>query len=176
MKNRNLIIFLLILTILILVNQFYVEKIFEEKIVKIQLTKIVDVEKEKLFQTMADLENYPIIFPDNYVSVNILNRTGAITFTKETVKEAGIETTLTIKHIIEPNKKHMIEILDGDARGSVISVSFEGDKISTTITTDVEIHLNGILIPFYYLPKSNLESATNTIITTFVDYTKNNMV
>lgn len=67
----------------------------------------------------------------------------------------------------------MIEILDGDAKGSKIIISFTASGSETRITVNAEGHFRGILIPFAYLTRQNYESAMNTIINEFVTYTKN---
>lgn len=141
-------------------------------ITKTHFVKIVDVDKKKLFNLMSDVKNYPTIFPDNYISVSIINKTGNVIFTQETVQEAGIKITLDVKHTIIPYEQHIVEILHGDANGTRITASFDEIDSKTRITTDVEMHLKGILTPFGLLPQSNIEHAMNTIIDSFTKHLK----
>lgn len=139
---------------------------------KTHFVKIVDVDKKKIFDLMADIKNYPNIFPDNYISVSIINQTGNAIFTRETVQEAGIRITFDVKHLIIPHEQHIIEILHGDANGTRITASFDNVDSKTRITTDVEMHLKGVLTPFGLLPQSNIQHAMNTIIDGFIKHLK----
>ena len=62
--------------------------------------------------------------------------------------------------------------MDGDANGTKITQKFTDTDSVTTIHTLVELDLKGILSPFGFLPKVNLEHAANTIVTSFIDYAK----
>jgi len=140
-------------------------------------TKLVDVEQSKLFETMANIENYPEILKDNYVSVKVLNKTsngiGYSIFAEETLTQSGIITTLQTKHSVSPNEVHKIEVLNGDAKETELIVHFEPKGNSTLLTVEAKIRVTGILAPFGFLAQSNLESALNTIIEQFIEYAKN---
>jgi len=139
--------------------------------------KLVDVEQEKLFGVMADIEKYPKILPNNILSVQILNKTtrdfATETLVKNEVFESGIKTELILKHTTVPNNLHIIEVVEGDAKGTKITLRFEPKGNSTLLSTDTEIRVKGILAPFGLLVQSNLESALNTIIEQFIEYAKN---
>ena len=156
-----IVIFSLFVIFTTLPNEF---KTVESKII---LIKILDVDKQKLFEKMADVENYPTILPDNYVSIVIKEKNENILFTSELVKEQGIEMNLYVKHIIVPYESHTMEVLDGNAKGTKITTLFEEINSKTKITSIIEIRVTGILLPFGYLPESNLKSAMNTILDNF---------
>ena len=42
----------------------------------------------------------------------------------------------------------------------------------TKITTDVDLDLKGLLSPFGFLPRGNMESAMNTALASFVEYSQ----
>ena len=71
-----------------------------------------------------------------------------------------------------PHYEHIMEVMDGDAKGTKITQKFTDTDSVTTIHTLVELDLKGILSPFGFLPKGNLEHASNTIVTSFIDYAK----
>ena len=141
-----------------------------EPIEKITLTKTVEVDRETIFRVMADIENYPRVLPHNIISVTILEQNDSTILAKEKIMEAGIKTTLNVKHTIVPYEKHIVEVLDGDSKGTTITATFEEVENSTKITTDVDFNLHGILAPFAFLATSNINSAMNTAIDTFVTY------
>ncbi len=154
-------------------NSYIGNPIIPEKIEKkIQVTHILDIERKKLFDTMADLENYPTIFPNNILSVNIINQSENIIFAEEKLSEAGITTKIIVKHTILPYEKHIVTIMDGDAQNTTIIITFEDFNLSTKLNVKTNMSLKGILIPFGFLPQNNLESAINTVIFGFADYAK----
>lgn len=136
--------------------------------------KIENVNKKDLFNTMSDIRNYPKILPGSYISVKIINQTSDTVYAEEEVSERGVTTKLIVKHMMTPYEKHVLEVVDGDARGTKITVTLdEINTSSTSLTVDVELHLHGILVIFKGLAEAELEHAINTVITHFVEYTKN---
>ena len=136
----------------------------------ISYSKIVDVDKEIIFNTFADFENYPHILPNNILSVNNIPEKQSVY--DISLVEKGIKTKLMIEHIIEPYHKQVIKVIDGDAQGTTINQTFESIGNSTKISIDIDLKTRGILVPFAFLPKQNVNHAIDTIVTTFVDYSK----
>ena len=149
------------------------DRIFLSKSVdKIIVTKTIDIDREKIFKIMADVKNYPHVLPKNIISTTILEQNDSSIVAEEEIIEIGIKVKLLVKHTIIPYEKQIIEILDGDAKGTKIIATFEDVENSTKITTDVDFKLHGLLSPFKFLAKGNIESAMNTIILAFADYAK----
>jgi len=167
-----LLIFLIWISVIIYLNYSIGNPVFPEKIEKeIEFTRVVNVDKIALFETMADIQNYPEIFPNNVISVNIINQSENVIFAKETVVEAGIKSELLVKHMFFPPDKHIAIVVDGDAKNTAITIILDELDSSTKLTTKIEMELRGVLIPFGFLPHNQFESAMNTIISGFVDYT-----
>ena len=146
--------------------------IFPEKVEKeIEFKRIVNVDKLALFETMADIHNYPKIFPNNIISIIIINQSENVIFAKETISERGITTDIIAKHMLFPPDKHIVTIVDGDAKNSTITIMLDELNSSTKLTTKIEMELRGVLIPFGLLPHNQFQSAMNTVISGFVDYT-----
>ena len=149
--------------------------VFPEAIEKeFSFIKLVNVEKDRIFQVITNVENHPKVLPDNIISVKIINQTENTTFVYEEVKEAGISSTLFAKHTIIPHESYTIEILDGDAYGTIINIKFEEKGSSTKLDMNLKMRLKGFLIPFGFLPDHNLQSAADTVITEFVNFAKIN--
>ena len=85
---------------------------------QIKLTKLVDVDKENIFEIMSSPELYPKVLPEIVVEVKIINQTGNVIFAEETISELGLRKKMLVKHELFPFNKHIIEILDGDANGT----------------------------------------------------------
>jgi len=143
-----------------------------EKLTFLEFERTLDIDQEKLFFTMSDLENFPKILPRNFVSINILEINENIIIAEEEIQEKGIRTKFLVKHTLIPNDEHILEILDGDAKGTKIHQFFSTDGNFTKLTTTVDVNLEGILTPFSYLPKNNVYHAMDTVVTTFYDYAK----
>ena len=158
--------------------------IFLQPVTELQITKIVDVNQEEAFLIMADIKNYPNILPRNIISVNIINQTDNNVLAEYEVVEHGIRAKLLVSHTMYPYDKHIVEVMDGDAKGTKLMQDFttintEIEKLPecdqsfdgcTKIDSRVELNLKGLLSPFSYLPKGNLDHASDTVISSFTNY------
>jgi carbon monoxide dehydrogenase subunit G len=162
------------LTIIIYMNYQIGNQIFPEEItIKTTTTKVIDVDKEKIFEVISDIENYQTVLPKNVISVEIINSTDNVIYVNEELVEKGIKVNLLVQHIIEPYEKHTIKILRGDAKNTILTQYYERIDGGTKITTDIEIHLRGVLIPFGFTAEYNITHAIDTAISEFVKFVKN---
>lgn len=136
----------------------------------ISITKIVEIETEKIYTILSDVENYPRILPKNVLSVNKIEETNSSLVYEIVVVEKGIKSTLLIKQDFFPYEKQILTVIDGDAKNTVITQKFQNQGNSTKLTTDIEIELSGVLTGFGFLPQSNVNHAMNTILSSFVEY------
>jgi ribosome-associated toxin RatA of RatAB toxin-antitoxin module len=130
----------------------------------------------EMFDVLTDVKNYPKILPKNISSVKILETTDNSITVIEELKENIIKTKLTVKHSFIPMEKHVIEILDGDAKGTIITQHFKKVPTGFQIQTDVEFNLKGILSPIGFIPKSSLQNANDTVLKEFARYAKAKVV
>ena len=127
---------------------------------------------DKFYNTFTDVENYHNVLPKNVLSVEVIDRTANSITAIEELSEKFIIVKLTVKHSFVPNEKHTIEILDGDAQGTVITQYFTDINQGLQIITDVDLKVKGVLSLVSFLPKSSLDSVTETVIDEFVKYTE----
>ena len=139
---------------------------------EIELVKTVSIGRAKIFDTMTDVQNYPIILPKNVISVKILNQSDNVIYAEEEVVEKYIKTKLIVKHTTFPYYNHTLEVMNGDAQGTKITQTFDGNDSETTFNTKIKLHLKGILAPFAYFPDYVLGNELNHAILDFVDYAK----
>jgi len=144
----------------------------ERKVEKITFINKFEISKEKIFESITDISNYPYVLPRNVISVNILEQSENEIVAEETFTELGIKVNLKVKHTILPYEQHIIEIIEGDASGTKIIQTFEEENNLTIITTDVVLNLKGLLSPFGFLPRLNMDSAINTALSSFVEYSQ----
>ena len=124
------------------------------------------------FETISDIEKYPLILPNNFHSVKILEQKNNELIAEEIISEKGIRTKLIAKHILVPYESHTIEIIDGDAKGTKIIQTFEEIPSGTKISIKLELNVQGVLTPVKFFPQSNVQNAMNTVITSFIQYSQ----
>jgi len=170
-----LVLFVVISTTLIFIDSSLERPFRPINLVPFQLStisysKTVDVDKEIIFNIFADFENYPRVLPNNILSVNNIPEKQSVY--EISLVEKGIKTKLIVEHIIELYHKQVIKVIDGDAQGTTVNQTFESIGNSTKISIDIDLKTRGILAPFAFLPQLNVNHAVDTIVTTFVDYSK----
>lgn len=186
MKNQNKIIVLsyttfaiLIVFVIIYMNNQYSStpiQLQSEITTKSVTTRMIDIDKKLIFDAMSSIEKYPEILPENYASVKIKDRTNTTIYAQEEVMERGIKIKMLVKHTLSPYEMHKIEVLDGDARGTTITITYEEFDSSTKIVTSVESHLRGALYPFGVFAQYGIDGTVNKILDRFVTYAKNHDV
>jgi hypothetical protein len=142
------------------------------KLNEIKTESTFNVDKEIIFDVMANVGNYNTILPQNVLSVKIIEEETNLIIAEHVLIERGIKVTVLAKHTLTPYNEHVIEILDGDAKGTKIIQTFIEDEGLTKISTDVELKLKGMLKPLYFLPKNNFAHAIGSVNTNFVEYTE----
>ena len=148
----------------------FFELILPKKTTDFEIIRFVDVPNDRIFDVMADIENFPNVLPKNIINVSIISKTNNTIIAEEELSESGIKTKLIVKHTIKPYNEHIIEIIEGDAKGTIITQSFESVGSQTKLTTNVHLNLNGVTSIVAFLPESNFKHAINTIISHFVEY------
>jgi len=182
-SNKIIFIFYICLAIALVSVLSWIDSLYErpqtdlqlptEPIKKISFENIINTRTHaQMFDVLTDVKNYPIVLPKNVLSVKILETTNNSIIAIEELNEKFIKTKLTVKHSFIPMEKHVIEILDGDAKGTIITQYFEKLPSGIKIKTDVELHLKGILYPVAFLPKISLQHAVDTVIGEFAIYAK----
>jgi hypothetical protein len=156
--------------IVIISSSLKTDIIPESIVMQTHSSETFDVDKKKIFEAIANIENYPIILPKNVISVEIINQTNNIIYANEEVSERGIKVNLMVKHVIEPYDKHTMEILSGDAKGTTITQTYETVDSGTRIITDTKIKLSGILSAFGFTAKHSITHAIDTATTEFVKF------
>ena len=179
-SDKKILAFYVCLGISMLAAFAYFDSLYERPHIDLQLAtdpikrisfeNIIDtVSHASMYEVITDVENYPKVLPENILSVKILDRTNNSITAEEQISEHSIESTLTVKHSFVPMEKHTIEILDGDAKGTIITQNFEifQPEGSLKITTDVELDLKGIFSFVGFLPTSSIQHAVDTTIDEF---------
>ena len=189
--------------------------LFPQPVTDLLTKKMVNVNQEEAFLIMTDIKNYPKMLPKNIISASIINQNNNNILAEYELVEHGVHAKLLVSHTMYPYDKHIVEVMDGDAKGTKLIQDFttvnagtivppecidrdtSGDGIideidmqickeytwkeegwgdcpfldeCTKIDSTIELNFEGLLSPFSYLPKRNLEHASDTVISTFTDY------
>ena len=182
MKKANTLILIFYFSLILVVSTtlFYINssleqptgqlKLVPEPLSEISFTKTIKINKEQIFNTMADYQNFPKVLPQNVVSIESVATEKNTHVYKIEMIEKGIKTKLLVSHTILPLNEQIIKVLDGDAKDTVIIQKFEEQGEFTTLTTKANLKLSGILTPFKFLPIINFNHALETIVSSFVNY------
>ena len=149
-------------------NQKLGNELFPTSITKeIEITKTITVEKHNIYCSMANIQNYPIILSEYGFSVRIINHTENIVFAEEEVEHFWITSKFLVKHTFFPYNRHVIEIMDGDAEGSKIDITFEKIESGTRLKSKIDMEFKGLLVGLGLIPNENLKHAINTVFVPF---------
>ncbi|MGI0011327.1 MAG: DUF4214 domain-containing protein [Nitrosopumilaceae archaeon] len=175
-KDKKIIVFFIILTItyssIIIYLDFVIPK--PPPIEKVEhfdkqwsVTRLVKADKQSLFDSMINIEKFPLMLPQYVSSIKIFNKTQSVVeckschvlinrptvtdLTNRTVEyveitTSPIKTTFIARHIIDHEQySHTLQILTGDIKDTSIEQSFDGTNSSLEILTAFDLHTQGFL-------------------------------
>ena len=141
---------------------------------KFSFTKIVDVERDKIFNVITDFENLAKIFPKYFKSLKIISKSGNITKLEEELEFLGKKLNVTVDHIVEEPDKHTVIMLDGPGKNTKFEEMFEKMPEGTKITIDVDLVLNGKFKVMGFFAKKQIKNKMSQALDEFAEVAKNN--
>jgi len=139
---------------------------------KFQFRKIVDIERDKIFQISIDYGNFTKILPDHFKELKIIEKKENTTIIQEKIEFLGRTVNVLTKHTVEYPDRHIVTMLDGQAKGSVFNERYEIDGNKTKITIDVDFVLHGGLKIVGIFAKGKIKQSMNMVMDEFVNYAK----
>ncbi len=136
---------------------------------KFSHTVEVFVPRIKLFRASTEFENYPKLIP-KYKSVEIISKEGNTITTEDEIIIKGKPTKQKVKHTLYEPHKHLIEILSGNAQGSLIEEIFDETSTGTIVTINADYKLQGVLKLVGFALKGKFKYALENIIMDFADH------
>ena len=139
---------------------------------KFSFTKLVDIDRDKFFAISTDYERFTEILPAYFLELKIVEREGKTTKIFETLRFLGKTVNVTTEHVIEKPDRHIVKMLDGQAKGTIFDEKYEkvGDK--TKVTIEVDFVLSGGLKILGMFAKSKIESSMKMVLDEFANYAK----
>ena len=141
---------------------------------KFSFTKIVNVDRDKIFNVITDFENLAKIFPKYFKSLKIISKSGNITKLEEELEFLGKKLNVTVDHIVEEPDKHTVIMLDGPGKNTKFEEMFEKMPEGTKITVDVDLVLNGKFKVMGFFAKKQIKNKMSQALDEFAEVAKNN--
>ena len=176
-KDKIILVFYIVLGFSVVAGLSYVDSTFEKnnvpdvlpkQITSVVIERDVDVGQQDLFLAFQNVKSYSLILPFNVLDLEVTKMDGNTIFTKSIMVERGFKETLYLKHQFEPYSTYEIEVIDGDAKGTIGKLIFEGNSTQTHLTAELDFKLKGLLTSFLFIPENNIHHAVNTVIDAFV--------
>ena len=139
---------------------------------KFSFTKVVDIDRDKFFAISTNYEKFTEILPEYFLDLKIIESEGNVTKVFETLKFLGKTVNVTTEHVVEKPDRHIVKMLDGQAKGTIFDERYEkvGDK--TKVTIEVDFVLSGGLKILAMFAKNRIESSMKIVLDEFANYAK----
>ena len=139
---------------------------------KISFTKLVDIDRDVFFAISTDYEKFTKILPEYFLELKVIQKKGNTTTIFETLKFLGKTVNVTTEHVVEKPDRHIVKMLDGQAKGTVFDETYEKVGEQTKVTIEVDFVLSGGLKILGMFAKSKIESSMKTVLDEFANYAK----
>ena len=139
---------------------------------KFEFSKIVDVQRDLIFQISTDYENFTKILPDNFKELKIIKKTDNVAIIQEKLQFLGRTVDVLTEHVVEKPDRHIVRMLDGQSKGTVFDEKYEIDGKQTKITINVDLVLKGGLKIIGIFAKGKIKQSMNLVLDEFVNYAK----
>ena len=139
---------------------------------KFSFTKLVDIDRDVFFAISTDYEKFTKILPEYFLELKVIQKKGNKTIIFETLKFLGKTVNVTTEHVVEKPDRHIVKMLDGQAKGTVFDETYEKVGEKTKVTIEVDFVLSGGLKILGMFAKSKIESSMKTVLDEFANYAK----
>jgi len=139
---------------------------------KFQFRKIVDIERDKIFQISTDYENFTKVLPAYFKELKIVEKKENTTIIQEKIEFLGRTVDVLTEHVVDLPDRHIVRMLDGQAKGSVFDERYEIDGDKTKITINVDFVLHGGLKILGMFAKGKIKQSMNMVMDEFVSHAK----
>ena len=140
---------------------------------KFSFEKEVDIDRDKFFAISTDYEKFTEILPDYFKELKIIEKNGDVTKIFETLSFLGKTVDVTTEHIVEKPDRHIVKMLDGQAKGTIFDERYEKVGEKTRVTIEVDFVLSGGLKILGMFAKSKIQSSMEKVLDEFANYAKN---
>ncbi|MDC0186821.1 hypothetical protein OAJ08_01395 [Candidatus Nitrosopelagicus sp.] len=139
---------------------------------KFSFTKLVDIDRDVFFAISTDYEKFTKILPEYFLELKVIQKKDNKTIIFETLRFLGKTVNVTTEHVVEKPDRHIVKMLDGQAKGTVFDETYEKVGEQTKVTIEVDFVLSGGLKILGMFAKSKIESSMKTVLDEFANYAK----
>ena len=140
---------------------------------KFSIDKIVNVQRNSVFEIFSNFENYQKLLPQYFPSIRVRSIRNNIAVVEEHMMLGDRELVIMAKHVTLSPLLHEIFVIGGDAKGSHIKEQFLDHSEGTKILVDVDLKLKGKMKISELFAKNNLQENYSKIIDGFVEIAEN---
>lgn len=140
---------------------------------KFSLEKIVNSNRDDVFEIFSNFENYQRIIPQHYPSVRIRSIRGDVSVVEEHLILGDMELLIMAKHIFQKPILHEMVVIGGDAKGSKIKQEFVELENGTKVLVDVDLKFKGKMKLSVMFGKNNFKQDYDEILDDFVKLAEN---
>lgn len=134
---------------------------------KIHFEKIVNADRNKVFDIAANFEEFQKTLPEYFTSIRVRSSRDNVSVVEEHVKISGKELVMMTKHVTTYPEIHEVFVIGGDAKGSHIVEKYESVDAGTKITVNADIKLKGMLKIAGFFGKGKITKGFITIMDEF---------
>ncbi len=117
---------------------------------KVHIEKMINAERHRVFDVVANFENYQNILPTYFPSIRIRSVRENTAIVEEHLRLGGKELVMMTKHITVYPETHEIFVIGGDAKGTHIVEKYEKTGDATKLIVDADIKLGGFLKTLFF--------------------------
>jgi ribosome-associated toxin RatA of RatAB toxin-antitoxin module len=140
---------------------------------KFSLEKIVNNNRNEVFEIFSNFENYQRIIPQHYPSVRIRSMRGDVSVVEEHLILGDLELLIMAKHVSQKPILHEVIVIGGDAKGSRIRQEFIELEKGTKILVDVDLKFKGKMKISTMFGKNNFKQDYDNVLDDFVKLAEN---
>jgi len=134
---------------------------------KFTFEKIIKAERQKVFDTVTNFEEFEKILPKYFPSIRIRSVRGNTAVVEEHVRLAGKEIVMMAKHVTKYPEIHEVFVIGGDAKGSHIIEKYESIPEGTKIIVEADFKLQGKLKIVGFFGKNKIKESFSKIMDEF---------
>ena len=131
---------------------------------KFTIEKMIPAERQRVFDAVANYENFDKIAPKYFPSIRVRSIRENIAIVEEHLKLGQKELVMTTKHITKYPESHEVFVLGGDAKGTHIAESYHKTDSGTRLVINADFKLGRASKISEIFSKSTIEEDFSRII------------
>jgi coenzyme Q-binding protein COQ10 len=140
---------------------------------KFSLEKIIQANRDTVFQIFSNYENYEKLIPQHFPSIRIRSSRGETSVVEERMMLGDTELLIMAKHVSKEPVLHEVFVIGGDAKGSKIRQEFIQLENGTKILVDVDLKFKGKMKISSLFRKNDFKRDYSKILDDFVKLAEN---